>query len=469
MDAAAKKKQIRDFTEGPLLSRIILFSLPLIATSILQLLFNTADTIVVGRWGGETAEAYENALAAVGSCGALINLIINLFMGLSLGAGICVAQAIGSKKYDRLEKIVHTSVLTAIVLGIVTSIFGFFMARPLLQLIGTERAVLDQAVPYMKAYFVGIAANMLYNYCAAIIRSTGDTVRPLIFLTTAGIANVLLNLVMVLVFRQGALGVGVATAASHWISCIMIVVYMMRKDGPCRLYLKKLSIDWNVLRHIVIIGLPAGLTGALFSISNVTIQSSVNSLGKITVAGNAASGNLEGYIYVAQNAIYQATLTFIGQNTGAQRADRIKRIAIWSLVCAVVVGLAVSGVMLLFAPQLIGLYAPNNQPVIDKGMTRLFIVGATHFLCGIMEVGCGCVRGMGKSLGPMVISLLGSCVFRIVWVVTVFQMVPDSIKLQTLYWSYPLSWILTSAVYFVVFAGILRKAKQEWERQPNLY
>ena len=214
MEAVIKKKQIRDFTEGPILSRIVLFSLPLIATSILNLLFNTADTIVVGRWGGATPEECENALAAVGSCGALISLIINLFMGLSLGSGVCVAQSIGAKKYDRLERIVHTSVLTALILGFFTSLFGFFMAKPLLILMGTEEAVLDQAVPYMKAYFVGIVAAMIYNYCAAMLRSAGDTVRPLIFLTVSGVVNVGLNLVMVLVFHLGALGVGIATAAS---------------------------------------------------------------------------------------------------------------------------------------------------------------------------------------------------------------------------------------------------------------
>lgn len=467
MAALTTKGKIRDFTEGPLLSRIIFFSLPLIATSVLHLLFNTADTIVVGRWGGATPDECESALAAVGSCSSLINLIVTLFMGLSLGSGICVAQSIGAKRYDRLEKIVHTSVLTAIILGTIASVFGFFMARPLLILMGTEEKVLDQAVPYMKAYFVGILANMIYNYCAAMIRSTGDTLRPLFFLTIAGVANVGLNLVMVLAFHQGALGVGVATAASNWVACILIIAHMMRKDCPCHLTFKKLSIDFGILKKIIRIGIPAGLTSALFSISNVTIQSSINSLGKITVAGNAASANLEGYIYVTQNSLYQATLTFVGQNAGARRADRIKRIAGWSLLCVTVIGIAVSSLMLLFGRQLIGLYAPDNQAVIDKGMTRMYIVGATHAICGLMEVGCGCIRGMGKSFGPMIVSLMGSCVFRVVWVFTIFQLVPESIKQQTLYYSYPLSWILTGAVHFLCFFIVLRKAKKSWEARTS--
>lgn len=462
MSASVKAKKLRDFTEGPILSRIILFSLPLIATSVLHLLFNTADTIVVGRWGGSTPEECENALAAVGSCGSLINLIINLFMGLSLGAGICVAHAIGAKRYDRVDAIVHTSVVTSCILGVIVTVFGFFMAEPLLVLMGTEEAVLAEAVPYMQAYFLGMTANMIYNYCASMLRSTGDTVHPLLFLSVAGVVNIILNLVMVLVFHQGALGVGVATAASHWVSCIMILVFMIRSDGPCHLELKRLRVDPKVLRKIIVIGIPAGIQGTLFSISNVTIQSSVNSLGKVVVAGNTASANLEGYIYATQNSLYQAALTFVGQNMGAKKIDRIKRTALWCLVCVTVIGVLVSGVMTIFGEQLLGLYAPGNTAVIEKGMVRLYIVALTHFICGIMEVGCGCVRGMGKSILPMIVSLLGACVSRVVWVFTVFRMVPDNVKQQTLYYSYPLSWTLTAIVHFAVFFFVLHGIKKKW-------
>lgn len=465
MAQAVKQKAVKDFTQGPLLSRIILFSLPLIATSVLQLLFNTADTIVVGRWGGATPDECESALAAVGSCGSLINLIVNLFMGLSMGSGVCVAHAIGAKRYDEVDRIVHTSVITAAIAGTVVTVFGMIMAEPLLKLMGTEEAVLSQAVPYMRAYFMGMIANMIYNYCASMLRSVGDTVRPLIFLSVAGVVNVILNLVMVLVFHQGARGVGIATAASHWISCILILAFMMRKDSPCHLDLKRLRVDIRVLRKILVIGLPAGFQSSLFSISNVLVQSSVNSLGKIVVAGNTASSNLEGYIYATQNSVYNAALTFVGQNMGARKFDRIKRTAWHCLVVVTVVGVAVSGIMFLFGEQLIGLYAPGNAAVIEKGLIRLRICGLTHVLCGIMEVGCACVRGMGKSLAPTIVSLLGSCVSRIVWIYTVFPFAPEAMRQQVLYYCYPLSWAATALAHFIVFFIILKKTKKQYELQ----
>ena len=301
MASLEKQKKIKDFTEGPLLGRIILFALPLIATGVLQLLFNTADTIVVGRWGGETPEECETALAAVGSCGALINLIISLFMGLSIGAGVCVAHAVGAKEYDRLERIVHTSVVAAAIGGAFVSVVGILAAEPLLVLMGTEKEVLSQAVPYMRAYFSGMIATMIYNYCAAMLRSTGDTLRPLLFLSVSGVVNVALNLVMVLAFHLGAVGVGIATSASQWVSCFMIIAFMRKKDNPCYIDLKKLRVDFGALKKIFLIGIPAGIQSSLFALSNVTIQSSINSLGKVVVAGNTAAANLEGYIFQVQH------------------------------------------------------------------------------------------------------------------------------------------------------------------------
>lgn len=461
MTKTVKKNAIKDFTSGPLLSRIILFSLPLIATSILQLLFNTADTIVVGRWGGATPDECENALAAVGSCGSLINLIINLFMGLSMGSGICVAHAIGAKRYDDVERIVHTSVIAAFFGGVIVTVIGIAAAEPLLKMMGTESAVLAQAVPYMRAYFAGMIANMIYNYCASMLRSTGDTVRPLIFLSIAGVVNVLLNLVMVIGFHQGARGVGIATAASHWISCILILGFMIRTSGPCHLDFKRLRIDLRILRKILVIGIPAGLQSSLFSISNVTIQSSVNSLGKVVVAGSTASSNLEGYIYATQNSIYNAAITFVGQNMGARNYKRIKKSALYCLLVVTVVGIVMSGLIALFGKQLLGLYAPGNTAVIEKGLRRFYIIGLTHFICGIMEVGCGCARGIGRSLTPMVVSLLGACVSRIIWIATVFPIVPPEAKLFTLYVIYPISWTVTAIAHFLVFAINMRKIKKE--------
>ncbi|MBQ7347549.1 MAG: MATE family efflux transporter [Clostridia bacterium] len=452
------KQRSGNFTEGPLLSKIILFTLPLIATAVLQLLFNTADTVVVGRWGGNTLEECETALAAVGSCGSLTSLIINLFFGLSVGAGVCVAHDIGAKQYEDVSRVVHTSVMASLICGVVVTVFGLCMAKPLLELMGTDPAVLDKAVPYMCAYFCGMPANMLYNYCAAMLRSSGDTTRPLVFLSVAGVVNVVLNLVMVIVFHLGALGVGIATAVSQWISCILIVAFMMRMDGPCRIELKKLRIDPAKLRKIVFIGLPAGIQGTLFSFSNVLIQSSINSFGKVVVAGNTAGSNLDSYIYATQNALYHTALTFVGQNVGAHKLDRVKQSIFRCVAVVMVVGVGVGGVVVLFGKPLLGLFAPGNDAAIAAGMVRLSIMGATYFLCGLMEVGCGVMRGLGKSVTPMIVSLLGSCALRVGWIYTVFTIFPT---LEVLYISYPVSWFLTALTHFIFCYVTLKKMKKQ--------
>ena len=450
-------KKVRDFTEGPILPMIVGFALPLIATGILQLLFNTADIIVVGRWGGSTPEECETALAAVGSCGALINLIVNLFFGLSVGAGVCVAHDIGAKAYDRVEKTVHTAVLASLVCSVFVMVFGIVAARPLLILMGTEESVLGQAVPYMVAYFCGIPANMLYNYCASMLRSTGDTVRPLTFLSVAGVVNVVLNLIMVLGFHLGAVGVGIATAASQWVSCALIVGFMMRTDGPCHLDLRKLRIDKGKLKKIVFIGIPAGLQGTLFSLSNVLIQSSINSFGKAVVAGNAAAANLDGYVYTSQNALYQTALTFVGQHKGAQKYHRMKKCILWCAISVVAVGVMVGWAMYLFGHPLLEIYAPGNEPAIQAGMLRMGICTTTYFLCGLMEVGSGVMRGLGRSVTSMIVSLIGSCALRILWIYTVFAMFPT---LTVLYISYPISWGMTAATHFVFSFFTLRKEER---------
>ncbi len=445
----------KDLTEGPILSRIILFALPLIATAVLQQLFNTADTIVVGRWGGDTPKESEIALAAVGACAPLINLIINLFFGMSVGAGVCVAHDIGAKRYDDVGRVVHTSVLASLICGTAVMLFGLFASRPLLILMKTDASVLDQAVPYMCAYFCGVPANMLYNYCASMLRSSGDTARPLAFLSVAGAVNVLLNLIMVLVFRAGALGVGIATAVSQWVSATLIVGYMMRYDGICRISPKLLRINFAKLKKIVAIGLPAGLQGTLFSFSNVIIQSSINSFGSpAIVAGNTAASNVEAYIYATQNALSQTTLTFVGQNAGARRFDRVKRCVLWSTLVITVIGSILGGIAILLGEQLLGIFIPGNAEAIDRGMIRLTIFCATHFICGIMETGCFSMRGLGRSFAPMIVSLLGSCVFRIIWVYTVFAAFPT---LTVLFVSYPISWAMTALVHYLMLFFALRK------------
>lgn len=454
----AKANRKQDLTTGALLPKIILFTLPLIATAVLQQLFNTADTVVVGRWGGDTAAEREIALAAVGSCGALTNLIVTLFFGLSVGAGVCVAHDIGAKHYDDVERVVHTSVLASLICGVFITAFGLCMARPLLTLMGTDPEVLDEAVPYMLAYFCGMPANILYNYCASMLRSSGDTTRPLVFLSVAGVVNVVLNLVMVLVFHTGALGVGIATAASHWVACVLIVRHMICTDGPCHFEFKKLRIHKDKLRKIILIGLPSGLQGVLFSFSNVIIQSSINSLGKVAVAGNTAASNIDSYIYTTQNALYHASITFVGQNVGARKFDRVRKSAILCSAVVTVVGVVVGAVAVFFGRSLLGIFTPDGGEVVEKGMIRLSIMGITYFLCGLMEVGSGALRGIGRSMESMVISLLGSCVSRIVWIYTVFAAIGTA---ESLYVSYPISWAATAAALFVAFFLLLRKKEQK--------
>ncbi|MBQ8309416.1 MAG: MATE family efflux transporter [Clostridia bacterium] len=463
-----KFKRQKDLTQGPLLPQIIMFSLPLIATSILQLLFNTADTIVVGRWGGDTPEECEVALAAVGSCGSLITLFVNLFLGLSVGAGIVVAHDIGAKRENEVQKTVHTSVITALAAGALVTVLGFLTTNWALRLMGTDESVLPEATKYIYAYFCGMPANMLYNYCASILRSKGDTVRPLIFLSIAGVANVIMNLVAVLVFDWGAMGVGAATAVSQWVSCILIVVYMMHMEGPCRIELSKLRLDLAKFKRILFVGLPAGLQSMLFSISNILIQSSVNSFGPTIVAANTTASNLNNYIYASQNSLYHTALTFVAQNAGAKNYNRMKQSALGCVLVVIVVGLGIGTLMHLFSDALLGIFSPDNPEVIMYAQVRHVLFCFTYFLCGIMEVGTGMLRGLGKSFVPMIISLIGSCVLRIVWIYTVFAWLPvestvenTMFRMNMLYVSYPITWIITSVALYIMAFFEFRKFKRE--------
>ncbi len=441
--------------------------LPLIATSVLQLLFNTADTVVVGRWGGDTPEASANSLAAVGSCSSLINLCVNLFIGISTGAGICCAHAIGAGRYDEVKKTVHTSVVLGLVSGGIVTVIGLVAARPLLSLMGTDAVLLDEAVLYMRAYFLGMPASMLYNYCAAILRSKGETTKPLIFLSVAGVVNVLLNLLTVIVFRWGAVGVGVATAASNWVSCVLIVSYMMRMDGICRIRFSEIRAERQAVKNILRIGLPTGIQSSFFSISNVLIQSSINSFGPVVVAGSTAALNLEGYVYAAQNGFYHAMLTFMAQNAGAGKIERMKKILLHCSLLVLVVGSVFGGAVLLASHPLLSIYAPGNEAVIAAGRVRLAVICLFYPLCGLMEVSSGCVRGLGKSILPTVVTLLGSCLFRVVWVYTVFAWIPtppgagEYFRLGVLFASYPVSWIITSLVHYICAAVELRRFRRQ--------
>lgn len=462
MTAINKKS---DLTQGPLLSKIILFSLPLMATGILQLLFNTADTIVVGRWGGDSVQARESALAAVGSCGSLINLIVSLFMGLSAGTGVCMAHAIGAKQEKDAERVVHTAVITAVISGTFVTVIGLLFAPSLLKLMNTPESVLDQAVPYICAYFCGMPANMLYNYCAAILRSSGDTTRPMLFLSIAGVVNVILNLIMVLVFHMGALGVGIATAASHWVSGILILLHMLHIEDYCHLDLKKLTLHIPTMKRIFSIGIPAGIQSTFFALSNMIIQSSVNTFGDVVIAGNSASNNLGNYIYTCQNAFYHTAMTFVGQNIGAKKIDRVKKSILYCIGVVTVVGLVVGNTIYLFGSPLLRIFAPDNTAVVEAGMVRLAILAPTYFMLGIMDVENGTLRAFGKSLTPMIVTLAGSCLLRIIWIYTVFRAYREQ---QIIYYSYPISWCLTALVLlaFVIFAYREFKRKEQIESKP---
>ena len=453
--AVPKRREI-NMTEGPLLGKMILFTLPVMASGMLQLMFNAADVMVVGKFAGDAA------MAAVGCCGALINLIINLFIGLAVGVGVMAAQDIGAKRYEGVKRLVSTALTASIVGGIAVGVLGFFLAEPLLVLMDTREDVLPEAVPYMRAYFCGIPGCLIYNYMAAILRSTGDTKRPLYFLTAAGVANVGMNLLMVCVFHMGAVGVGIATAVSQYVSAALILIYMARMEGYCRI--TGFAVDKSRLGRMITIGLPAGLQGCMFSLSNVLIQSNVNTYATPIVAGNTAAGNLEGFVYTAMNSVYQTALTFIGQNVGAGKYKRIKRISFLCIGMVSVIGLTLGMGLTFFGDRLLVLYASgeNASAVIAAGVARLRVIAVCYVLCGLMDVGCGILRGMGKAVQPMIVSLLGSCAFRIVWVKTVCKWFPGQI--MVLYISYPISWIVTGTVHyffcFYFYRRLLRKQRE---------
>ena len=459
--AIASKQTHKDLTEGNIFKQIILFALPLIATSVLQLLFNTADTIVVGRWGGDTEAEREIALAAVGSCGAIIHLVVNIFLGLSVGAGVCVAHAIGAREFDTVEKTVHTAVYAALIGGVFVTAFGFIFTPQLLGLINIEPSILPEAIPYMRAYFCGMPASLLYNYCAAMLRASGDTTRPLGFLTIAGVANVLLNLVMVLAFHTGALGVGVATAASNWISCLLIVLFMLKTEGPCHLDVKKIAIHTEPLKKILAIGLPAGIQSSLFSISNVIIQSALQSFQSATViAGHTAASNIQGYVYTVMNSTAQSSMNFTGQHVGAKKWKRLKTVVLWHYGLVFTFGISLGWIMYLLGRPLLNVFTPGNTGAIEVGMINLAIIGLTYFICGGLDVGSYTMRGFGKSLAPTIISLMGACVLRIVWIYAVFYpFYPDN--LTVLYLSYPSTWIITSVIYVPCIIHELRKHRND--------
>ncbi|MBR6477724.1 MAG: MATE family efflux transporter, partial [Lachnospiraceae bacterium] len=411
---------------GPLLGKIVVFYLPLMLSGILQLLFNAADIIVVGQYAGD------DALAAVGSTSPLINLLVNLFIGLSVGANVLVARYYGAGQKKELSEMVHTAVLTSLVSGIFLVFVGLFLTKPALILMGVPEDVLGMSVLYLRIYFAGMPVMMAYNFGSAILRAVGDTKRPLYYLLTAGVVNVCLNLIFVIVFNMSVAGVALATVISQGLSAFLVLRCLMKSESDYQLVLSKLQIHGDKLWKMIKIGIPAGLQSVLFSISNVLIQSSVNSFGKIAMAGNTAAGNIEGFVYTSMNALHQTSISFTGQNYGAKKFDRIKRILFYCLGLVILVGLILGNGAYLGANVLLRLYTDNPE-AIQYGVLRLSVICTTYCLCGMMDVIVGSIRGMGYGLMPMFVSLTGACLFRVIWIFTVFQ---DIHTLQCLYLSY---------------------------------
>lgn len=460
MQKKLKKDYTIDMCNGPILKKMLVFSIPLMCSSVLQLLFNAADIVVVGNFAGD------NSLAAVGSNTALIGLLTNLFVGLSIGANVLAAKYYGAKDEKNLAEAVNTSILLSIISGIILTIIGLAGARRILIWMQTPDEVLDLAATYLRICFLGMVPTMVYNFGSAILRSVGDTKRPLYYLFGAGIVNVILNLFLVVVLKLDVAGVAIATVISQCISAGLIIRCLRHEEGGIHLDIHRLHLDKKIFIEILEIGLPAGFQGILFSLSNVIIQSSVNSFGATVMAGNSAAANVEQFVYFAMNAFYQSTISFTSQNYGAKNYHRIKKILLTGQFCVITVGIVFGNLVVLFGHPLLELYT-SSEEVIQAGMVRFGIVARTYALCGIMDVMVGALRGIGYSVMPMIVSLMGACVFRLVWIATIFHM--DMFhSVQVVYDSYPISWIVTNIVHIICFMWAMKKIMREHEEDVEL-
>lgn len=439
-----------DMTSGPLLGKILFFAIPLALTGILQLLFNAVDIVVVGRFEGEFA------VAAVGSTGSLISLIVCLFVGVSVGVNICLALSLGRRDDKSTSEIAHTAMTVAVFFGLFVGAVGFFCARSFLSLMGSPDDVIDLAARYMRIYFLGAPFFMLYTFGSAVMRSRGDTRRPMIYLMIAGASNVLLNLLLVVVFHMGVAGVALGTVLSQLVSSALVIqrLFCLPSDDPCKLRLSDLRIHTPFLLQMLRCGLPAGIQSAFFSLSNVLIQSSINSLGSVVMAGNGAASNIEGFLYQLMYAFSYAAVSFVGQNVGAGKHRRTLCVLRDTVLLVFGVAVVVGALLTALGPKLLLLYLPDAPDAVAAGVSRMRIVCRFYFLCGIMDTVCGAIRGFGRSVLPMVTSLVGACFLRIVWVMTVFAAFPEA---WVLYISYPLSWLLTGAAHFGIFMAVYRK------------
>ena len=433
-----------NMTEGPLFSNIIRYTIPIILTGILQLLFNAADLMVIGNFRGS------DSVAAVGSTGSITVLLTSLLIGMATGVGVIAAQTMGAKDNDGTSKVVHTAIPVAIICGVTIGLIGIIFAEPLLSMMSTPDSILPKSALYMKICFSGTIFSLVYNFSAAILRASGDTKGPLMYLTIGGVTNVILNVIFVTLFNMDVEGVAIATITSQAISCILVIIRLIRVNEEWKLILKKIKIDFKTLGKIIKIGLPAGIQSSVFALSNVIIQSSVNSFGASAVAGNAAAANIDGFTYVVMNSFYQAALNFTGQNVGAGKFHRLGKIMRANMAVCVSAAIIMSGVIFMFSRHLLGIYITDDALAIEFGVIRLMWIGIPYFLCGIGEVLVGAIRGMGASITPMVISILCICGIRLVWIFTVFSM-PQYHSLESLYLSYSVSWIACAIGHFISF------------------
>lgn len=446
---AEAKASGRDMTTGPLLKKILLFALPIMAMTCLQLLFNAADMVVVGRFSGK------EALAAVGSNNALINLLIGAFLGLSAGTSVVVAQNYGAGNWEGVSRAIHTSIMLSALCGLVMMAVGVNFCGGMLRLMGTPDDIIDLATLYMRIYFIGVPANLIYNFAAASLRAIGDSKHPMTFLVIAGAVNAALNLLFVIVFHRSVDGVALATIISQYLSMFLILRCLHRCEEPATLRWSKLCIDKDKLRSILRIGLPAGTQRVLFAVSNVMIQSAVNSFGSDFVAAKAAYANIESFADSIECAFYDAAITFTGQCMGAKRYERIDRVAKTCCLLVVAISLVASGLCILFGRQLLGIYTDDPQ-VVELGMVNMWVMMSTYVFCNLMNTLPGLTRGMGYSLPPMICTLVGACAMRIVWLKTVFVWKHTMIILLL---CYPISWALTGGGQLAIFFYARKKIR----------
>ena len=432
---------------GSIMDKLISFALPLMLSGILQLMFNAVDIIVVGHFSSS------QALAAVGSTTALINVFVNLFIGVSLGTNVLAARFYAAGKDKEMSEVVHTSILFALISGIVMAIIGVLLAKPALQLMQTPADVIDQSALYMRIYFLGMPFFMLYNYGAAVLRAVGDTKRPLMYLILSGIVNTLLNLFLVIVFRLAVAGVAISTIIAQCMSCILILNCLRKSESSYKLTFSGLNIKWVYLRQIFQVGIPAGIQSTVINFSNALLQSSVNSFGSTAMAGYTAANNILGFLYASVNAVTQACMSFTSQNFGVGKYKRVDLVLRDCMILTVGVSLVLGGGAYLFGNEVLRIYT-NDSEVVRCGVEILSITTVPYFLCGIMDLFPGSLRGMGYSTVPMILSVVGTVGMRIFWIYRVF---PFHRSLYVLFISYPASWLITIAMQVICFYFVRRK------------